>query len=113
MSLWLKDLSTEEHEKKLAILEPVERIEAKVCICMSKEYDLKRKLNPHNNNDVDVKNLIISKILFFRFEFLKMNIQIFSGWIQKQKEFLVYHWTLSLENQFKIYYQTYKLKQTR
>ena len=32
MSLWLKDLSTEEHEKKLAILEPVERIEAKVCI---------------------------------------------------------------------------------
>ena len=52
MSLWLKDLSTEEHEKKLAILEPVERIEAKVC--MSKEYDLK-EINPHNYNDVDVK----------------------------------------------------------
>ena len=54
MSLWLKDLSTEEHEKKLAILEPVERIEAKVCICMSKEYDLK-EINPHNYNDVGVK----------------------------------------------------------
>ena len=40
MSLWLKDLSTEEHEKKLAILEPVERIEAKVC--MSKEYERNR-----------------------------------------------------------------------
>ena len=46
MSLWLKDLSTEEHEKKLAILEPVERIEAKVRICMSKEYDLKRNKRP-------------------------------------------------------------------
>ena len=52
MSLWLKDLSTEEHEKKLAILEPVERIEAKVC--MSKEYGKKQTHIP-NYNDVGVK----------------------------------------------------------